>query len=401
MERVVIIGGGLAAVSAAKTLRTEGFEGALTMVSEEPCLPYDRPPLSKAVLQGAADSQSICLLTEEARQKLEIELRINSRAETIDRVAQMVRLSTGDSLSYDRLLIATGSRARILDGPFAGKANVFYLRTIADAERLRAQMVPGRCLLSIGAGWIGLEVAATARKGGMKAVVVELAQMLCGRSLPMEVGMALGDVHRINGTEVYLNTSIRAVGGEGRVESVTLSNGETLAVDIVVIGIGAVANDSLAEEAGLETDNGIVVDQFLRTTDPLIFAAGDVAAQRVDGGRPVRRESWANAQDQAAAAARNMLGHDKLYSINTWFWSDQYDLNIQMIGVNPAEEGAMLLRKDEGRSFTRFSVVDERLAGAICFDRPREMAVIRRLISKGYSVTDDALTTVRDLRELL
>ncbi len=213
--------------------------------------------------------------------------------------------------------------------------------------------------------------------------------------------MALGDVHRINGTEVYLNTSIRAVGGEGRVESVTLSNGETLAVDIVVIGIGAVANDSLAEEAGLETDNGIVVDQFLRTTDPLIFAAGDVAAQRVDGGRPVRRESWANAQDQAAAAARNMLGHDKLYSINTWFWSDQYDLNIQMIGVNPAEEGAMLLRKDEGRSFTRFSVVDERLAGAICFDRPREMAVIRRLISKGYSVTDDALTTVRDLRELL
>ena len=400
MERVVIIGGGLAAVSAAKTLRTEGFEGALTMVSEEPCLPYDRPPLSKAVLQGAADSQSICLLTEEARQKLEIELRINSRAETIDRVAQMVRLSTGDSLSYDRLLIATGSRARILDGPFAGKANVFYLRTIADAERLRAQMVPGRCLLSIGAGWIGLEVAATARKGGMKAVVVELAQMLCGRSLPMEVGMALGDVHRINGTEVYLNTSIRAVGGEGRVESVTLSNGETLAVDIVVIGIGAVANDSLAEEAGLETDNGIVVDQFLRTTDPLIFAAGDVAAQRVDGGRPVRRESWANAQDQAAAA-RNMLGHDKLYSINTWFWSDQYDLNIQMIGVNPAEEGAMLLRKDEGRSFTRFSVVDERLAGAICFDRPREMAVIRRLISKGYSVTDDALTTVRDLRELL
>lgn len=401
MERVVIIGGGLAAVSAAKTLRTEGFEGALTMVSEEPCLPYDRPPLSKAVLQGAADSQSICLLTEEARQKLEIELRINSRAETIDRVAQMVRLSTGDSLSYDRLLIATGSRARILDGPFAGKANVFYLRTIADAERLRAQMVPGRCLLSIGAGWIGLEVAATARKGGMKAVVVELAQMLCGRSLPMEVGMALGDVHRINGTEVYLNTSIRAVGGEGRVESVTLSNGETLAVDIVVIGIGAVANDSLAEEAGLETDNGIVVDQFLRTTDPLIFAAGDVAAQRVDGGRPVRRESWANAQDQAAAAARNMLGHDKHYSINTWFWSDQYDLNIQMIGVNPAEEGAMLLRKDEGRSFTRFSVVDERLAGAICFDRPREMAVIRRLISKGYSVTDDALTTVRDLRELL
>jgi len=399
--RMVIIGGGQAAANASKTLRSEGFDGAITILSEERYHPYERPPLSKAVLQGAADPHSTGLLNAETARRLNIEVRLGQRAEAIDRAAQMVALSTGERLPYDRLLIATGSRARTLDGPFTGKSNVFYLRSVDDAEALRAAMAPGKRLLSIGAGWIGLEVAATARKMGMETVVVELGDRLCGRSLPADVGAALAEVHREHGTVIHLNTSVETVCGQDRIESVILSNGETLAVDVVVVGIGAIANDSIAGEAGLETGNGVVVDEFLRTSDQRIFAAGDVAAMRVGAGQPIRMESWANAQDQAAAAARSMLGKGVPYDINTWFWSDQYDLNIQMIGDIQPEKGNIFLRKGESRAFTRFSVIDGRLVGAICFGTPRDMAIVRRLMSKGYTVMDDSLTTAPDLRKLL
>lgn len=401
MEQVIIIGGGQAAASAARTLREQGFKGGITILSEERYYPYERPPLSKAVLQGVADANSTCLLSDEAARSQNIDVRLGQRAEAIERDTRMVKLSSGERLPYDRLLIATGSRARTLDGAFAGKSNVFYLRSLDDAASLRAAMGPGKRVLSIGAGWIGLEVAATARKMGMQATVVELADRLCGRSLPKDVGAVLAEVHRDHGTVVHLNTSIESVGGRDRIETVTLSNGETLSVDMVVVGVGAIANDALARDAGLETANGVVVDEFLRTSDPRIFAAGDVAALRLGDGRPVRMESWANAQDQAAAAARNMLGKDVPYTVNTWFWSDQYDLNIQMIGDVQPEGGTVLLRKGEGKAFTRFSVAGGRLVGAICFGVPRDMAIVRRLMSKGYMVTDDALTTAPDLRKLL
>jgi len=401
VEQVVIIGGGQAAASAARTLREQGFEGGVTILSEEAYYPYERPPLSKAVLQGTADANSTCLLGEDVVRSHNITVRLGQRAEAIERDTQMVRLSSGERLPYDCLLIATGSRARKLDGAFAGKSNVFYLRSLDDAAALRATMAPGRHLLSIGAGWIGLEVAATARKMGIRATVVELADRLCGRSLPADVGAILAEVHRENGTVIHLNTAIESVGGRDQIETVTLSNGQTLSVDMVVVGIGAIANDALARDAGLETADGIVVDEFLRTSDPRIFAAGDVAAMRLGGGRPVRMESWANAQDQAAAAARNMLGKDVPYAVNTWFWSDQYDLNIQMIGDVRPEGGTVQVRKGEGKAFTRFSLADGRLVGAICFGVPRDMAIVRRLMAKGYLVSDDALTTASDLRKLL
>lgn len=401
MERFIIVGGGQAAACAAKTLRSEGFEGGITILSEEPYYPYERPPLSKAVLQGAADAQSTCLLTEEAAGDLRIELRLGQRARSIDRARRVVHLESGETLPYDRLLIATGSRARRIEGPFANKSNVFYLRTLDDAAALRAMLGPGKRLVSVGAGWIGLEVAATARKLGMEATVVELADRVCARSLPADVGAALAELHRSHGTRVCLATSITAVEGTDKVESLTLSNGETLPVDAVVIGIGAVANDEIARDAGLETANGVVVDEFLRSSDPLIFAAGDVAAMRTQGGPAIRMESWANAQDQGAAAARNMLGKEQPYKLNTWFWSDQYEVNIQIIGDIQSAEGTALTRKAEGNGFTRFSVVDGRLVGAICFGCPREMAIVRRLLSKGYVVTDDALVSAPDLRKLL
>lgn len=401
MEQVVIIGGGQAAASGARSLREQGFGGGITILSEEVHYPYDRPPLSKALLQGTADTNSICLLSEDAARSQNIDVRLGERAESINRDRKVVNLASGESVSYDWLLIATGSRARTLDEAFSGKSNVFYLRSIDDAAALKAAMSPGKHLLSIGAGWIGLEVAATARKMGMQATVVELADRLCGRSLPPDVGALLAEVHRAQGTIIHLGTAIASVGGRDRIDTINLSSGQTIAVDVIVVGIGAIANDALGRDAGLETANGIVVDEFLRTSDPNIFAAGDVAAMRIGEGHPVRMESWANAQDQAVAAAGNILGKGVPYTANTWFWSDQYDLNVQMIGNIQPEGGSVLVRRGEGKAFTRFSLIDGKLVGAICFGTPRDMAIIRRLIAKGYTVTNDELVTAPELRKLL
>ncbi|AJE45069.1 NAD(P)/FAD-dependent oxidoreductase [Celeribacter indicus] len=401
MEHFVILGGGQAAATAARTLRDEGFGGSVTIVSEENRLPYERPPLSKAVLQGEADVAKVTLIPEEALVDLNLDLLRGHRAVALDRGGRKVILSSGRELSYDRLLIATGSRPRLIDGPLSGKSNVFYLRTFDDAERLRAAMAPGKTLLSVGAGWIGLEVAATARKLGLQAAVVEMAGRLCARCLPAEVGSALERIHRDHGTKIHLDTRITEVAGRDAVEAVTLSSGEVLPVDIVVIGIGAVPNVELARDAGLEIGNGVVVDPFLRTSDPHIFAAGDVAAMRDETGRSIRMESWANAQDQAAAAARNMMGENSAYSVNTWFWSDQYDLNLQMIGDCASDGGEVFLRQGEGGAFTRLCVAGGKLVGAICFDAPRDMAIVRRLLARGYSPAGDELQTAPDLRKLL
>ena len=305
------------------------------------------------------------------------------------------------SEGFDRLLLATGSRPRSFDGLLSGKSNVFYLRTLDDAENLRAAMEPGKTLLSVGAGWIGLEVAASARKMGLNALVVDVADRLCVRSLPNEVSVLLEKVHWDHGVDIHLNSGIAEVAGSERVDSVTLSSGEVLAVDIVVVGIGAVPNTELARDAGLEIDNGVVVDKFLRTSDPRIFAAGDVAALRGDDGSLLRMESWANAQDQGVCAAQNMLGREVPYVVNTWFWSDQHDVNIQMVGDLQSTDCNVFLRQGDGGSFTRFTVVDGVVVGAVSFGMPREMAIARRMVARRCSVRGDELETTPDLRKLL
>lgn len=401
MEHFVIIGGGQAAAAAARTLRDAGFGGTVTIVAQEDRLPYERPPLSKAVLLGAADAASTALLSEADLTALDITLLRGQRAVALDRERRRVRLSDGRVLPYDRLLLATGSRPRRLDGPLADRRNVFYLRSIDDAARLRAAMAPGKTLLSLGAGWIGLEVAATAREMGLTTVIVDLAERFCARCLPAEAASALEALHRRHGAKIHLSTGITGVTGTDTVEAVTLSSGEVVPVDLVVVGIGAVPNIELACEAGLETENGVVVDACLRTSDPNIFAAGDVAAMRDESGRLTRMESWANAQDQGAAAAHNMLGENRAYTPNSWFWSDQYDLNLQMIGDCPSGAAEVFLRQGAGEALSRLYVAGGRLAGAICFDAPRDMAMIRRLIARGYAPAGDELATAPDLRKLL
>ncbi|MFG1280207.1 NAD(P)/FAD-dependent oxidoreductase [Xanthobacter autotrophicus] len=400
VERIVVIGGGQAAAMAVRTLRTDGYQGGISVLSEEGHLPYERPPLSKAVLTGTADVDSICLMPEGFVVEHYVDYRRGVRALAIDRTAQRVKTSTGESLAYDRLLIATGSRPRRIDGDLADRSNVFYLRTIEDSAAIRAAIAPGKTLLAIGAGWIGLEVAATARRLGMEAVVVEMADRACGRSLPADVGAALVSLHRDRGTRVLLETRVVGVEGTGQVDRVRLSNGETLDVAMVVVGIGAIPNDDIAREAGLEVVGGVLVDANTRTSDPLIFAAGDVAAFRT-GEALWRLESWANAQNQGVAAAKNMLGLDAPYQPNTWFWSDQYDVNIQIIGSITDPLAQVFTRRGERQRFTQLYVRDRQIVGAICFGQPREMTFVRKLIRKSYRVSGDELETSEDLQKLL
>ncbi|KAA8605760.1 pyridine nucleotide-disulfide oxidoreductase [Salipiger aestuarii] len=402
INHIVILGAGQSAASAAKTLRNGGYTGDLTLIGEENHLPYERPPLSKALLTGTATEESVCLLTQSFVEQHDIDFRRNVSARSIDREAQHVILSDGAQVPYDRLLIATGSHPRHLGNDLDSKSNVFYLRTIEDARAIRSALVPGGTLLALGAGWIGLEVAATARRLGMDVVVVEMADRACGRSLPNEVGEALIKLHEGHGTRVLLATQVSTIEGTDKVERVTLNNGEVLDISAVIVGIGAVANDDLARAAELEVvdTGGIVVDRFTRTSDPHIYASGDVAVVKV-GANLVRFESWANAQDQGVAAAKNMLGQDISYEPNTWFWSDQYDINIQMIGRITDPGATVHTRPGENGRFTNFYVTNGRIDGVITFGQPRDMSFARKLIQKGYEVTGDELVTTENLRKLI
>jgi 3-phenylpropionate/trans-cinnamate dioxygenase ferredoxin reductase subunit len=332
---IVIVGAGLAGLRAALALRDGGYDGALTLLGEERHAPYDRPPLSKAVLlkqQGLAQCTLAAAGELEARA---IEFRASAPVLAIDRARCRVRLSDGEELPYERLLLATGAEPRRLRVPGAERAGVHYLRTADDAERLAQQLQPGRRIVLIGGGFIGLEVAASAIAAGCDVTVIEAADRLLARLVPIEIAARIEERHRAAGVRFRFGVTIEALGGvdEG-VSHVWLRDGEAIGCDLVVVGIGAVPRTALAEEAGLEVDDGIVVDACLATRDPRIFAAGDVC-RFADPllGRSTRLECWKNAEEQAATAARNLRGERVPHAAVPWFWSDQYELSVQIAGL--------------------------------------------------------------------
>lgn len=359
LQRVVIIGAGQAGGWAAKTLRDEGFEGEVVLVGEEPHPPHERPPLSKDVLLGLKPPESTFLWPA----GLAVEFHPSTRAVAIDRATRRVALADGSSLSYDGLLIATGARVRRLDRPGA-----HYLRTIEDSMALRAAFLAGGNVLVIGGGWIGLETAAAARKLGCTVTLVECAARLCARVVPPVLSDYLKRLHERHGVEIRL-------GAEAAPEAET-----------VVVGIGVVPNVELAQAAGLEIANGIAVDAFGRTADPDIYAAGDVASR--DG---LRLESWANAQNQAIAAAKSLLGRQTRYDEVPWFWSDQYDVNLQLVGLpQPGHEIVRRGTMEEDR-FSLFFLAEGRLAAAASVNNARELRIAKRLIELGKEVDPAAL----------
>lgn len=357
---MVIVGGGKAGARAAVVLRDGGWQGAITLIGEEKLPPYDRPPLSKAAITDVEEAEPILLLDEAAMQSLNVTWLGGTRAERIDRAAKQVMLADGRSVAYGKLLLATGAMARKL--PLAGAERALMLRTFADMQALRRAFRPGVNVAIIGGGFIGLELATSAVKRGCTVTVIEALPRILLRAVPEEIAAVAAKAHADHGVRIITNAQIERISGD----SVMLKDGTDVKADILVAGIGAAPSLVLAEASGLALDNGIACDAQLRTSDPDIYAAGDCVSfpHATFGGGRMRLEAWRAAQDQAAVAAENMMGGEKVYDAIPWFWSDQFDLSLQIAGLPAA--GATTVRrplKDEA-FILMYLAADGRLVGA-------------------------------------
>jgi 3-phenylpropionate/trans-cinnamate dioxygenase ferredoxin reductase component len=329
----VIVGGGLAGAKAAEALHEEGFDGRVVLLGEEDVAPYERPPLSKDYLRGDAGREAIWALEEGWYEAHGVELRTGTRVDELALASSEVVLAGGERIGFDRLLLATGSAARRLPVPGAELDGVHLLRTVEESDRLREALQPGVRVVVIGAGWIGCEVAATARQRGAEVAIVAPEDVPLERVLGPEVGAVYREVHASHGVELVLGTGVEAIEGNGHVTGVRTSGGRTLDADLVVVGVGAAPRTELAEAAGLKVEDGVLVDDRLRTSAETVFAAGDIArAQHPLFGESVRVEHWGTALEQGPAAARNMLGRDLAYDRIPYFFSDQYDVGMEYAG---------------------------------------------------------------------
>ena len=396
-DTIVIVGTGQAGGWAAQTLRKEGHAGPIVLIGDERHLPYERPPLSKAVLSGDAHAESTYLIKREAFDLLALDWRPGMRVAAIDRTTKQLRLVAGEPVAYDKLILCNGGRARALQVPGGDLPGVLTLRNLDDARTLAEALVPGRGLVVVGGGWIGLEVAATARKKGMSVTVVEAMQRLCERTVPPEISAYLYSLHAAHGTEVVLGIGVEGVsrGVDGRLV-VLLGDGRELSCDTVVVGIGLVPNDELAREAGLACDGGVSVDAQCRTSDPNILAAGDVASWHCTwAGRRMRLESWQNAQEQGIAAARSALGLDVDHQPLPWFWSDQYDINLQIYGMPSLSHRVVERRAPGSDSFILFYLEGEIVSAAVGPNSARDLRFARRLIEQRKVVDPARLADVQ------
>ncbi|MGO6968596.1 NAD(P)/FAD-dependent oxidoreductase [Rhizobium leguminosarum] len=346
MAHYVILGAGECGVRAAFALREKGFSGEITLVGAEPLPPYERPPLSKAGSTDASDPKFIAAAEKYAENG--IRLLTGLEARDFDPASRIVTLSDGTALSYDKLLLATGAAARSFPGAPEGSRHIRALRTHHDAAALRDAMQPGCHIAIIGGGFIGLELAATARLLGAEVTVIEGLERVLKRGVPEEIAHLLTERHRAEGVDIRCGVSIQTLTAENGKAKIRLSTGEVVEADLVLVGIGARPNVEIAERAGLAIDNGIAVDTYLQTSAPDVFAAGDCCSfpLSIYGGRRVRLESWRNAQEQGTLAAANMLGLNEAVSAVPWFWSDQYDMTLQISGL--AEGAATHQRRELG-----------------------------------------------------
>ncbi|ALM52040.1 NAD(P)/FAD-dependent oxidoreductase [Halomonas huangheensis] len=386
IQRIVVIGGGQAGGHACKALRSEGFMGQLVVVADEPHDFYERPPLSKGVI--TAEEPLPKLFPEDSLAALDIDWRRPHRATRIDRDARQVELDDGTRLSYDRLLIATGSRPQLPVEEWSSIDNVMTLRSWDDACRLRKQLASGRRIGIIGGGWIGLEVASSARKLGVEVDVFERAPALCGRSVGPEVAEAIRELHQQHRVGLELERQNIQLDAEQDGRVTIQADGRTHEpYDLVVVGTGVAINLELAREAGLETARGIVIDTAGHTSDPNIFAAGDVAQHPQLG---LCLQSWAYAQNQARVVADAMLGKQAHYDEPAWLWSDQHGVNIQILGV-PTGETRCVIRQEPQGSVYFYLNRDNRLVQMVAFDQPRAIKLGKRWLAAARVLDPEAL----------
>ena len=404
---VVIIGGGHGGSEAAASLRSAGYDGRLTLITDETDIPYQRPPLSKAFLKDP-DHELLPLRAEIFYARNDIDLRLGQAATAIDRNPGAVDLADGSSVPADRIILATGSRPRVPEVPGIDLEGVFTLRTATDARGLREALHAASDVVVVGGGFIGLEIAGTARLLGKTVTVLEAAGRLMGRAVAPEISEHFLDLHRGWGTDIRLETPVGSfVGDDGSLATVETSTGRRIAADIAIVGIGAVPDMALAEAAGLDCDDGIFVNDYVETSTPEILAIGDaVSFVYWELERKIRLESVQNAVDQGRVAARTIVGRREPYRDVPWFWSDQGDVKLQMAGL-PFGASQSLLRGDMASgSFSVFHYDEDRLVAVDSVNRAADHVVGRRLIGAGLSpapeiVTDEATNLKKLLKEMM
>jgi 3-phenylpropionate/trans-cinnamate dioxygenase ferredoxin reductase subunit len=391
-QTYVIVGASLAGAKAAETLRAEGFDGRVLLVGAEAERPYERPPLSKEYLRGEAGREKVYVHDEGFYAEHDIELRLGRAATSLDTSRREVVLDDGDRLRYDRLLLTTGAQPRRLAIPGADLDGVLYLRSVEDSDTLRERLDRGGSVVVVGAGWIGAEVAASARQRGLEVTVLDPAAVPLERVLGTEVGAIYRDIHADHGTRLLLGTGVEAFEGGATVEGVRTSDGRELACDFVVVGIGVEPRTELAMTGGLSTDNGIAVDEHLRTSDPSVFAAGDVAnAHHPFYGESIRVEHWANALHQGPAAARNMLGRAEAYDRVPYFFSDQYDVGMEYAGFARTWDRVVFRGEPASREFIAFWLDADRVVAGMNVNVWDVTDSIQRLIRARVAVDDRQL----------
>ena len=392
-EHAVIVGASHAAAQLGATLRQTGWEGNISIVGDEAIPPYHRPPLSKTYLAGEKHSDELLIRPAAFYKNLDIDLLLGTRATAIDPHTKNLSLHDGGTIPYSKLALTTGARVRKLELPGHDQRGVFYLRDLKDVDRIRSFIGPGKSAVIIGGGYIGLEAAASMRKLGMKITVLEAMARILQRVTAPQVSSFYRRVHTEEGVNVITEAAVESLEGDGTVSGVKLADGNRLDADLVIIGVGVLPNTELADFAGLAVDNGIVVDEFARTSEPDIVAAGDCTNHyNPIYKRRLRLESVQNATDQAKTAANTLCGKLEPYNTLPWFWSDQYDLKLQIAGLSQGFD-RVVIRGDSGtgRSFAAFYFSADRLLAVDAINRPKEFMSVRRALVLGQSVDPEKL----------
>ena len=381
---VVIVGASHAAVQAIETLRREGHTGRIVLVGDEPSLPYNRPPLSKKYFSGELERERLLLRSAHFYEQAQVEVKLGVRATAIDRTDQRLRLSDGTELRYDKLLLCIGSRNRQLDVPGKDLRGIHYLRTMADVDDIRGEIAGARRLVVVGAGYIGLEAAASARHLGLDVTVLEMADRPMNRVVAPEISAFYQRRHEREGVHLFCNTSVTSFVGadDGRVRAVACGERE-FPCDFVIVGVGIVPESTLAASAGLRCENGITVDEACQTSDPNIYAAGDCTCHpSVRYGRRLRLESVDNAVEQAKTAATNICGKPARHTHVPWFWSDQYDLKLQIAGLSTGYDQAVIRGDPDGGKFALYYLAQGELLAVDAVNSPKDFMTGKKWIAE-------------------
>lgn len=400
MSHIIVIGAGQAGSSCVAKLRTEGFDGDITLIGGEPVPPYQRPPLSKAYLLGEMAEERLYLRPAVFYADHDITLHLSTRATGIDKAAKTVTLDAGETVTYDHLVLTTGAHPRTLPAALGGMlANVFTVRDLADADQMAPAFVAGAKALIIGGGYIGLEAAAVAAKRGVHVTLVEMADRILQRVAAPETSDFFRDLHRAHGVDIREGVGLERLTGDEAVTGAVLTDGTTLDIDFVVVGVGITPATVLAEAAGLTCDNGIATNAFGQTSDPAIWAAGDCASTPLNG-QQIRIESVGNAIDQAERVACNIVGAQSPYIPQPWFWSDQYDCKLQIAGLNTGYDAVYVRTDAEARSHWYYK--QDQLIAVDAMNDPRNYMIGKRLIAAGKSPAPADITDpITDMKALL